>query len=70
LAQVQSLQVFDRWGNQVFYNENFEPNEAISGWDGTFRNERMQTGVFVYYAIVEFQDGSTELFKGDVTLME
>ena len=70
LAQVQSLQVFDRWGNQVFFNENFEPNEAISGWDGTFRNERMQTGVFVYYAVVEFQDGSTELFKGDVTLME
>ena len=70
VAQIQSLQVYDRWGNQVFVNENFSPNQEASGWDGTFRNERMQNGVFVYYAIIEFQDGSTELFKGDVTLME
>lgn len=70
VTQIQSLQVYDRWGTQVFFNENFSPNEATSGWNGTFRNERMQTGVFVYYAIVEFQDGTTELFKGDVTLME
>ena len=70
VSQIQSLQVYDRWGNQVFLNENFSPNEATSGWNGTFRNERMQPGVFVYYTIVEFQDGSTELFKGDVTLME
>ena len=70
VAQIQSLQVYDRWGNQVFFNENFSPNVAQSGWNGTFRNERMQPGVFVYYAVVEFQDGSTELFKGDVTLMQ
>jgi len=46
------------------------PNESIAGWNGEFRGEKMQPGVYVYYALVEYADGSTELFKGDFTLME
>ena len=70
VAKVQSLQVFDRWGNEVFINRDFEPNESETGWDGYYRDEKMQTGVYIYYAIIEFLDGSTELFKGDLTLLD
>ena len=70
ITTVQSLQIYDRWGNQLFINENFNPNESVSGWNGEFRGEKMQPGVYVYYALVEYADGSTELFKGDLTLME
>ena len=70
ITQVLSLQVYDRWGNQVFQNENFNPIEEASGWDGRFRSEKAQVGVYVYYAVVEYPDGSTELFQGDVTLMD
>jgi len=70
VATIQSLQIYDRWGNQLFINENFNPNEASAGWSGVYRNERMQAGVYVYYAVVEYFDGTTELFKGDFTLLE
>ena len=70
LTQVLSLQIYDRWGNQVFLNENFNPNEELSGWNGRFRDEKVQLGVYVYYALVEYTDGTTELFKGDVTLID
>ena len=69
IAKVQSLQVFDRWGNEVFINKDFAPNDPSEGWDGFYRKEKMQAGVYVYYVVIEFSDGSTELFKGDLTLM-
>jgi hypothetical protein len=60
---------FDRWGSQVFLRQNFQPNDLAVGWEGRFRGERMNTGVYVFMAEVEFLDGRRELYKGDVFLM-
>ncbi len=68
VKQVKMFQIFDRWGNQVFQRENFQPNDPTLGWDGRFRGQDMNPAVFVYYAIVEFIDGQELLFKGDVTV--
>ncbi|MFN0175906.1 MAG: gliding motility-associated C-terminal domain-containing protein [Saprospiraceae bacterium] len=68
VKQVKMLQIFDRWGNQVFQRENFPPNDPTLGWDGRFRGQDMNPAVFVYYAIVEFIDGQEVLYKGDVTV--
>ena len=69
VANVESFQIYDRWGNKVFYDENFLPNNPDNGWDGTYRNEKMNTGVFVYYAVIELVDGTVQLFEGDLTLL-
>jgi len=69
VLNVASFQIYDRWGNKVFYDENFLPNDPNHGWNGTYRNEKMNTGVFVYYAILEMVDGTTKLFEGDLTLV-
>jgi gliding motility-associated-like protein len=69
VKQVKQFQIFDRWGDQVFQRENFQPNDPTLGWDGRYRGQEMNPAVFVYYAIVEFIDGQEVLFKGDVTLM-
>lgn len=68
VKQVKLFQIFDRWGDQVFERSNFQPNDPTLGWDGRFRGQDMNPGVFVYYAIVEFIDGQEVLFKGDVTV--
>ncbi|MBK9335473.1 MAG: gliding motility-associated C-terminal domain-containing protein [Lewinellaceae bacterium] len=65
---VRSLRIFDRWGNQLFLNENLPINEESAGWDGTFRGQQMQPGVYVWQAEVEFVDGAVEIFAGDVTV--
>lgn len=70
VANVKSLRVYSRWGESVFQFFNFPPNDAAFGWDGFFRSELMNSAVFVYTAEIEFIDGSTRLFKGDVTLMK
>ena len=66
VRSIKRLQVFDRWGNQVFDNKDFPPNEQVLGWDGTFNGKELDPAVFIYAAEVEFVDGTTRLFSGDV----
>jgi gliding motility-associated-like protein len=70
IEAIHKFSIFNRWGEVVFEAENFEPNDPTKGWDGNFKNERMNPGVFVYFAEVEFIDGFVEVYKGDVTLMK
>ena len=70
VSQIRSFQVYDRWGEQVFYKQNIPAGAGeTEGWDGTFRGRIMNSGVYVYIAEVEYKDGRTILFRGDVTLI-
>jgi len=69
VAKINSFFIFDRWGDEVFESLDFLPNEVSGGWDGTVRGQPGQLGVYVWYCEVEFIDGETKLFKGDVTLV-
>ncbi len=68
VQEIITMKIYDRWGNQVFESNNFEPNSRI-GWDGRFRNQNLQTGVYVYYFEVRLLNGSIRQYSGDVTLM-
>ena len=67
---IRTLQIYDRWGNQVFLNENFQPNDVRYGWNGTFRGQAMNPAVFVWWAEVELESGQLIILKGDVTVVE
>ena len=66
---VKSLRIFSRWGNMVYENQNFAPNDPNLGWDGTLWGEPLNAAVFVYYAEILYADGKTEFITGDVLLM-
>jgi large repetitive protein len=70
INKINSFQVFNRWGELVYQQFNFQPNNPTDGWDGEFRGELVNPAVFVYWAEVEFVDGDTKIFKGDVTVVE
>jgi hypothetical protein len=71
VAKVKKFAIYDRWGNQVFYLDEYVPvnGDGAQAWDGSVRGDKGQLGVYVWYVEVEFIDGETKLFKGDVTLM-
>ncbi|MEO1712126.1 MAG: gliding motility-associated C-terminal domain-containing protein, partial [Bacteroidota bacterium] len=69
VVEVQSLRVFDRWGEMVYEATNIGANDEPNGWDGTFRGKDLNSGVFIYVAEIRFVDGITEVFKGDVSLL-
>lgn len=66
--EVRRLALFDRWGNMVFQRESFPPNDPLSGWNGTFKNQVLNPGVFGYVMELEWIDGTTVRLYGDVTL--
>ena len=66
---VNSMQIFDRFGELVWEGTDLQLNDFNSGWDGTFRGQPMNQGVFVYQASIGFIDGVNLLFKGDITLL-
>ena len=66
---VKTFRIFDRWGEMVFESLNFQPNNYSYGWDGSFKGQRMNTGVYVYMAELLLINGRTEMLGGDVTLV-
>ena len=68
VVKIRSFQIFSRWGEMVFEQYNFPPNNPPSGWDGRHRGQDLNPAVFVWYAEIEFLDGNVVLYKGDVTL--
>ncbi len=70
VVDVNFMYIFDRWGEQLFERNNFVPADDISGgWDGTFKGKEAPTGVYVYIIEVDFADGITLLYRGDITII-
>ncbi|MCI5083630.1 MAG: gliding motility-associated C-terminal domain-containing protein, partial [Saprospiraceae bacterium] len=69
VLNIRTLNIFDRWGNLMFAGEGLAPNNELEGWDGNFKGQPQNTGVYIFMAEVEFLDGTVKLFKGDVLLM-
>ena len=70
VAQVKTLQVYNRWGQLVYEEAEFPPNDPGYGWDGMSRGKMLNPAVFVYFAEVELIDGTIEIVKGDVALVD
>ena len=66
---VLYYRVFDRWGELLFEVNDFQPNDPAFGWDGTFRGEDLNGGVYIWHVGVEYIDGLQEDFKGSTTLI-
>ena len=67
------LSIYDRWGKQVFYSDNYQNN-----WDGTYQGQPLPGGVYTY--LIEYlyinpngqqpnPDGSKRQVRGTVTLI-
>ncbi len=71
VEMIESVQIFDRWGNMV-YQSNGMPPVCEGGtviWDGTFQGEVVDIGVYVYAIEVSFQDDVTLLYRGDIAVI-
>lgn len=69
---IELLEIYDRWGNLVFRGVdgiNFNRNDQNSGWDGTFKEQKVNPGVFVWRAGVRWLDGTFSNYAGDVTVL-
>ncbi|MDX5320605.1 MAG: gliding motility-associated C-terminal domain-containing protein [Bacteroidota bacterium] len=59
------LQVFDRWGTQVFDGENY-----AASWDGSFKGEMVPEGVYVYIVDAIGLDNKRYTYNGTLTVIK
>lgn len=69
VQRVKTLQVYNRWGELMFENYDFQPNKPQIGWNGRHNDRMLDPAVFTYWTEVEYVDGRTEVFTGDLVLM-
>ena len=69
-AVVKSYLIFDRWGENIYEAKDFPANSSNYWWDGTFKKKKLDSGVYVYYIEVEFENGEKEIFEGDVSIIK
>lgn len=66
---VKVFRVYDRWGELLFEQNDFEVNSGI-GWDGTFKGEQVMGGVYLWSMSVEYpHDQESEDLMGETTLI-
>jgi len=69
VEEIESMEIFDRWGNLVFAAKNFLPGDPTYAWDGKMRGTEMNPGVYAYRVMARFKDGRFEIRNGDITLV-
>ena len=69
IERISTLQIFDRWGSNVFVGNDLEPGNLSTGWDGMHRGKEANPGVYVFFAELLLANGETELVEGEVVLI-
>ncbi|MBP6455136.1 MAG: gliding motility-associated C-terminal domain-containing protein [Chitinophagaceae bacterium] len=63
--KLNSFLIFNRFGENV-YNHKSNSN----GWDGTYKGDKCEMGVYFYVAEVVNAFGKKIIYKGDITLLK
>ncbi len=58
------LKVYNRWGELLF-----ESTDRNTYWDGMYQDEVVPVGVYAYWVVVNYVDGTSRLFAGNVTVV-
>ena len=69
IVGIETVRVFDRWGNMVFEASDLPINRPDLGWQGTFRGRALDPGVFAFYAEVRYIDDVVIPVTGDINLL-
>jgi gliding motility-associated-like protein len=66
---IHQMIIVDRWGNIILQKNNVHLNTPADGWDGTYRGEPVEPGVYVWTLHVLYPDGEFRRLSGDVTVV-
>lgn len=68
IKAIDELTVHDRWGNLV-YKGAPQFNDQGDGWNGRYKGQLVNSGVFAWMAKVRFLDDKVQILSGTVTVL-
>lgn len=69
IIRIKSFRIADRWGSLILDREDIMPDNPAEGWDGQWQGKTAAPGVYVFWAELEWQDGSSEMVSGSFALI-
>ncbi|WP_305068219.1 PKD domain-containing protein [Longitalea luteola] len=71
LTRVNSMRIFNRWGEMVYERMNFMANDRTptGGWDGTYKGKPASADVYVYIIELVCENAAIVPVKGNVALV-
>ncbi|HRW75965.1 MAG TPA: gliding motility-associated C-terminal domain-containing protein, partial [Saprospiraceae bacterium] len=67
---IESLSIYDRWGNALWQGVDLPPSDINRGWDGTSRGKILDPGVYVFTLTLQHLPTQTiRTYQGEVLLM-
>lgn len=69
VKQIKEMSIYNRWGENIFLEENFPPSDPKYGWNGTYQGQIVDAGVYTYRLFIELSDGNLIKNEGAITLL-
>jgi gliding motility-associated-like protein len=70
LFKIQSIRIFNRWGEMVFQKANITPNDPVSGWNGKYNGKILSSDVYTYLIDIVCENSDVMTYKGNITLIQ
>ena len=70
IVSVIYFKIFDRWGNLLFEQQDFEVNDKSKSWDGNYNGQPLTPQVVVYIVSARCPDGNILDKKGNITILK
>lgn len=62
--RTSEIAIYNQWGQRIWYS----PKETI-GWDGSLNGSIAPNGTYAYVIEVTFDNGSKEMFRGNISVI-
>jgi len=66
---IESLSIYDRWGNLVYDDKHEGSLDSYEGWNGKYKTQQASEGVYIYHLVVRVLGDQSLSFSGNVTLL-
>jgi gliding motility-associated-like protein len=70
LFTIQSMRVFNRWGEMVFQKAKLFPNDPTAGWNGRYNGTLLNADVYTYIIEIVCDNSQLLTYKGNITLIQ
>jgi len=70
LFAIQSMRIFNRWGEMVFQKANLVPNDPLAGWNGRYNGKLLNSDVYTYVIEIVCENSDVLAYKGNITLIQ
>ncbi|MCH2236212.1 MAG: gliding motility-associated C-terminal domain-containing protein [Crocinitomicaceae bacterium] len=67
--QILLWEIYDRWGGKIFSASPSSPFDSDLEWDGYANGKPAKEGVYLYRVQIQFENGQTKEYAGDINLI-